>query len=101
MSRHLSVDGKMVGPNRGSSKDVLYEFYNNWLSLKDLDHVCMVFFENLIKNDRLVIQEILDFYGIRLKEKNLAFTEKKIYRCRINAECRFKNNTYVIRSSYI
>lgn len=77
MSRHISLDGKTVGVNKGSSKDAIYEFYNNWLSLKDLDHVCMVYFENLIQNDSLVIKEICDFYDLELQHKNVSLQKKR------------------------
>ena len=77
MFRHASLDGKILGTNSNNSKAALYEFYNNWLSLKDLDHVCMVFFEKLVQNNQLVVNEIIEFYDLDLKGKSVSLQKKR------------------------
>jgi hypothetical protein len=77
MQRHVSLDGSKGHTNKGSSEAAICEFYNNWLSLKDLDHIYIVHFEELIQNDNLVINEILDFYNLDLECKNVSLQKKR------------------------
>jgi len=65
--RHLEEDNSRVGPNgKIYFKDVknwFIEFYNNWSNLKTLNHVHVIYYEQLISNPSEVIEGILSFYG--------------------------------------
>jgi hypothetical protein len=81
LKRHRELNNTFIEPNYAlynkNSKNILEEFYRNWSSLCLVEHILIVYFEELVKTPNSVINRILSFYEIEPTNSRIILQKKR------------------------